>query len=235
LTFDEARKSRAVWSPDGQRVAFRAGDPTGATAELHIKDARGGAEDVVLKNIPSGPSSWSRDGRYLLIVSNPGKGGGGRTDDLWLVPLVPPGEPRRFMQTALREYTGRFSPDGRWIAYSAGRDNSRSDIYVSTVPPGGGPWQVSTAGGDDPRWREDGGEIYYRSDDTIVATEVNGRGTTFQVGTSRTLLNVRMSNDRGFSQFSVTPDGKRFLVNQRLDTPETGLVLVVNWPALLKK
>ncbi len=34
--------------------------------------------------------------------------------------------------------------------------------------------------------------------------------------------------------YVVAPDGKRFLVNQGMDSPPSGVVLVVNWPSLLK-
>jgi Tol biopolymer transport system component len=242
LTFDEVRKSAPVWSPDGQRLVFRAGDLAGDRSELRIKDATGGAEEVLLKDIRGAPSSWSPDGRFILFMEgSPGPAArepiGGRRDDLFLLPFTPRGAPVRFAQTPLREYVGRISPDGRWVVYSAGRDATRTDVYVSTFPAFGGPWQVSTNGGIDPRWRGDGGEIYYLSSPVgkMMAAEVNGRGTTFQVVTRQELFDLpRIPNYFAWSGYAVSPDGKRFLINQRVDSLTSGVVLVVNWPGLLK-
>lgn len=196
-----------------------------------MKDATGGAEEVVLKNTRGLPASWSPDGRFILFVEGPE--GAARADDLWLLPLEGERKPFRFAQTAQREFEGRFSPDGRWIAYSAGQ-LGRTEVYGSPFPAGSSRWQVSTGGGIDPMWRRDGGEIYYVSPDSmIMAAEVNGRGTTLQVGTTRAFFEVSRIVSNRYA-YNVSPDGKRFLVNLRVDSPTAGVVLVVNWPGLLK-
>jgi hypothetical protein len=241
LTTDEGDQSQPVWSPDGKRILFRTNYNTGAGGDFRVKDATGGAEEVLQKNpaTTTRPLAWSPDGRFILFTQGAG-GGGGRRDDLWLLPVARPGDARgaeaapvRFAETPLRENEARFSPDGRWIAYDAGRDAGRRDVYVASFPAAAGPVQVSTAGGMAPTWRGDGGEIYYVSPDRkMMAAEVNGRGAAFQVGTPRVLFDVpRMVN---VFEYAVTADGKRFLVNQREDSELPGVGLVVNWPSLLK-
>lgn len=65
----------------------------------------------------------------------------------------------------------------------------------------------------------------------MMAAKVNGRGAAFQVETPRVLFpEPRMVTVFGYV---VAPDGKRFLVNQGVDSPPSGVVLVVNWPPLL--
>jgi hypothetical protein len=47
-------------------------------------------------------------------------------------------------------------------------------VYVAQFPGPGGKWQVSTTGGNWPRWRHDGKEIFYLApDNTLMAAEVN--------------------------------------------------------------
>jgi len=46
---------------------------------------------------------------------------------------------------------------------------------------------VSIAGGSFPRWREDGKEIFYAQNGTLMAAEVSTRGADFKVGAIRSL------------------------------------------------
>jgi len=73
-------------------------------------------------------------------------------------------KPYAFLSTPFNEQGGVFSPDGRWVAYQS-NESGRDEIYVRPFPGPGGQWQVSTAGGSDPRWRPDGKELYYLAPD----------------------------------------------------------------------
>lgn len=83
-------------------------------------------------------------------------------DDLWTAPLSG-GEARRITVHPGSETGARFSPDGRWLAFTAGYDGG-SDIYV--MPSGGGepvrltyhPSRDSVRG-----WSEDGKWVYFVS------------------------------------------------------------------------
>jgi Tol biopolymer transport system component len=111
---------------------------------------------------------WSRDGRFLLYEEQSAKGG----SDLWVLPMEGAGErkPAPFLTTRSNERMGRFSPDGRWIAY-ASDESGRPEIYVRPFPVpagGGGTWTVSQGGGFAPRWRRDGTELFYITADGQV-------------------------------------------------------------------
>ena len=77
-----------------------------------------------------------------------------------------PGERKPFpvVQTPFDEAAGQLSPDGRWVAYQSNESGS-VEIYVRPFPGPGGQWQVSTAGGSQPRWRSDGKELFYVAPD----------------------------------------------------------------------
>jgi hypothetical protein len=108
-------------------------------------------------------------------------------------------------------------------------------VYVTPFPGPGRKWQVSTGGGQQPRWRRDGKEIFYLADDNkITAVEVTARGETFDVGAAKPLFQT-LPLRRG-NAYDVTGDGQRFLVNLLLQQQSSEpMTLVINWPATLKK
>jgi Tol biopolymer transport system component len=141
--------------------------------------------------------------------------------------------------TPSSESNGKFSPDGRWVAYQSNL-SGRFEIYVAPFPGPGGKRQVSTGGGLFPRWREDGKEIFYEGlngmdavSGTLMAAEVSIKGATIEVVAVRA-LDIPVS--RPYYRYSVSANGQRFLVatpqEQKSFAP---LTLVQNWTALLKK
>ena len=88
-----------------------------------------------------------------------------------------------------------FSPDGRWVAYKSDK-SGRDEVYVRAfIPPSasgspiaGAEWPVSTAGGLQPEWRNDGKELYYRAPDgKLMAVDVT-LGPAFHAGTPSALF-----------------------------------------------
>jgi hypothetical protein len=116
-------------------------------------------------------------------------------------------------------------------------ESGTSEVYVQGFTPGPsqphGKWQISTAGGELPRWRRDGKELYYRHDNTFFAVDVKTDGTSFEVGIPRRLFDVATVSANtvtGVSPYVVTRDGQRFLVlasaEKQVSAP---LDVVVNW------
>jgi hypothetical protein len=76
LTFAGTDNAGAVWSPDGQYVAYRSNRGTGSVRNVYAQRADGSGEAVALTtgNIPSIPVSWHPSGRYLAISkTQPGR------------------------------------------------------------------------------------------------------------------------------------------------------------------
>ena len=69
-----------------------------------------------------------------------------------MLPMTGDRRPFRYTQTPFDEFQGQFSPDGKWMAYGSD-ESGRWEIYVQPVPATGGKWQISNAGGTQPRWR----------------------------------------------------------------------------------
>jgi len=126
---------------------------------------------------------------------------------------------------------GRFSPDGHWLAYD---DEGSGQVYVTSFPVRGAKIAVESVGGGDVRWRGDGQELFYVTDDqTMTAVQVRESEQEFRVLGSQTLFRFQLPNNVGF--YDVTRDGKRFLVNVRTWKEQTKpLMVITNWTAKLQ-
>jgi Tol biopolymer transport system component len=240
FTFDAATETMGVWSPDGSRVMFTSRRPNRFDLYQKASSGAGPEQLVVADDQDKEPTSWSGDGRFMAYHTLSATGRG-TAHNLWTVPLTIDRKPAIFLQTKFSEYRPRFSPDGRWLAY-ASNESGQLAVYVASFPDGGGKWQVSTAGGDWPRWRRDGKEIFYLApDNTLIAAAVNGEGTAFEVGGATPLFKTspRLLSSSGAylgDGYDVSADGQRFLVNSLLEeAAREPITLLVNWPALLNK
>ena len=119
--------------------------------------------------------------------------------------------------------------------------NGRPEIFVQPFPTTGGKWQISTNGGGQPRWRQDGKELYYLgSDRKLMSVSVNTEGTTLKFGTPIALFDTRAATNTGLSTvyvpYAVAQNGQRFLVAVATREAESVPVTVlVNWTAKFKK
>ena len=154
------------------------------------------------------------------------------------VASIASGEIEPFQTSEFGEFNPSFSPDGRWIAYDS-NESGRSEIYVRSFPARGGKWQVSDGGGALARWSDDGRELFYRTDDGIMAVDIDGRGSNFEVGTPRRLfdgpflggMNGVSVGGYVFPDYAVTGDGQRFVMfagSEETSRP-TSVRLVTNW------
>ena len=236
FTFDPADEFTSLWSPDGSRIVFNSHRKQ--HLDLYQKASSGaGSEEVLLEdNADKYPMSWSADGKFIMYVSN-----GGFTsstgDDIFVLPLSGDRKPFPFLNTKFNEGAPQFSPDGRWVAYQSD-ESGKNDVYVAPFRGPGGKWQISTGGGSNPRWRQDGTEIFYQApDNKLMAAAVNGKGGSFEVGAVKPLFQTRPGTGfRYYYFYHVSPDGQRFLVNTAPEQAASApITVVLNWQAGLKK
>jgi hypothetical protein len=121
------------------------------------------------------------------------------------------------------------------VAYQSD-ESGHPEVYVSPFPGPSSKRQISTRGGQTPRWRRDGKELFYVNlGGQMMATEISWSAGDLQVGKTTGPFFGGMSYGGGIP-YDITADGKRFIA---VVTPEQGstapLTLVQNWPALLKK
>jgi serine/threonine protein kinase len=212
-----------IWSPDAKQIAYR--DTVGKDSTLVVHNSDGSGEE----RRPGGmhfdlidPSDWSPDGRYISVELTKFRGRENWQDVLRVAELET-GKPIFDIGDASG---GKFSPDGHWLAYC---DESSGQVYVNSFPVRGAKIAMESVGGCDLRWRGDGQELFYVTDDQMMtAVQVHESAQEFRVESSQPLFRLELPNNVGF--YDVTRDGKRFLVNARTWKEQTKpLMVITNW------
>jgi Tol biopolymer transport system component len=218
-----------VWSPDGKQVLYTSNEKLFFSLYLKNADGSGSAQNIVDFGTPQqGPWDWSRDGKYVLVR---------KERELWYM-TMPDRQTRPLLQSQWLIRNAQFSPDGSFVAYASSETGSW-EVYVSPFPGFGSKWQVSRGGGEEPRWRRDGKELFYLAPDgRLMAAEVK-TGTGFEAG-SPTVLFVTHPRQpisaMDFFSYDVTTDGEKFLVNTKVDTSNSApLSVILNWASEMSK
>jgi eukaryotic-like serine/threonine-protein kinase len=230
MTTDRAPDGAPVWSPDGERIAFSS--ERGQAGNIYVTGASGsgGEEPVVSSDLPNDPTDWSSDGRYILFT---------RQDpvtlkDVWALPLF--GDRRAFplVQTQFIEEQAHLSPDGQWIAYVS-NESGKWEVYLQRFPRSSGKWQVSTAGGSQPRWRRDGREMYFVDPKGMLYVVGVELGAKVLIAQPKSLFQTNLADYAMGGRYAVTAQGDRFLVNIDDNADTRAINVVLNWTSALKK
>ena len=177
-------------------------------------------------------ADWSRDGRYAVFH---GPSGEGTAEDILYIELEAGGgpfKPKVFLSTPAAESSPKLSPDGRFVAYVS-NESGRHEVYVRPFPAGAGRWQASLNGGEQPRWRNDGKELFYVENETaMMAMPVSAAGQALTLGQPQRLFESADLNFRGFPwpQYDVSADGQRFLTSTPVESDAAlSIHIVLNW------
>jgi Tol biopolymer transport system component len=227
FTFTHGNQYSPVWSPDLQRVAFS--DDYKGIDTLTEKPLTGTGNERPLITRPPTPVyalSWSADGGTILYRSEDANGG----YDVQALSLAA-GKPVPYLDGPSDETHAQFSPDGNWVAYTS-TESERPEVYVQPFPATGAKWQVSTSGGEQPRWRRDGKELFYIAPDRrLMSVPVRVPGA-FDEEPPRPLFATHIPfGDVGVSHaYDVSADGQRFVIAAADPlTPQTGITVVSSW------
>ena len=246
FTSDASSNVTPVWSPKGDRIVF-ASNRKSNVFNLYQKAASGSGQDELLlpNTVTDSPEQWSRDGRFIVYRESDPK----TKYDLWVLPTEGATPDRRadrkpipFLRTEFNELFGQLSPDSHWMAFTSDR-SGRREVYVRPFPPSEGEWTISIAGGEQPRWRGDGKELFFEAADgkmmVVPVKAVAGAKPSFEAGTPVALFDAHMVHGAFYNliEYDVTTDGKRFLINTTGGSGAASppLTVVTNWTSGLKK
>jgi serine/threonine-protein kinase len=211
-----------VWSPDGRRIFFASTEC--GRAGFWSLPADGSGPPVRAGEAPYNP--WnidlSPDGR--TIVYNSLYNG---TFNLRSIALDSTHEGRELSASPIAsEAFGRFSPDGRLIAYQSD-ESGRYEVYVRPTI-AGTRVQISANGGRRQVWSRDGNRLYYWEAGRIVVATL-ARDPVLRVVSREPLFEVRAELD-----FDVSADGSHFLMIET-EAIGLGLVAIPNWLTELRQ
>ena len=222
-----------IWSPDGSRIAYFG--KQGDAYDIFVRAAVGAKAELLLKSADKKfPSDWSHDGKYIAFSLE----GAGTRLDVWGLSV---GDRRAapILDTVYAEGFATISPDGKWLAYQSDQ-SGRNEVYVQSFDGLNNDtrrrWMVSKGGGL-PRWRSDGGELFYMTTDgRIMSVSIHpGSDGGIEAGQPQTLFQTRPV-PKTWNLYDVTPDGQRFLVNIPLEwTSAAPITVVTNWTEKLKE
>jgi eukaryotic-like serine/threonine-protein kinase len=174
---------------------------------LFMKKANGAEQEKAIceTDMDKYPSSWSRDGKYILYQEGP---------DLKYL-TVPEMKSTPYLKATATLRNAQFSPDGKWVAYDS-NESGKWEVYVSSFPEAKGKWQVSHGGGEQSRWRGDKKELFYLSPDAKIMAVPVKSGAGFDPGVPGALFQTNPRETLATSEqyvYDVDESGQKFLVN----------------------
>jgi len=244
LSFEE-RAVCPIWSPDGKQIAYRAVEQNGNTLEFSIvarpSSGAGNATKLIrLSSQEKGetlyPDSWSPDGRFLIVEgADPAQG---NHIALWLLPLNGDHKLQPFASASFNQAHATFSPDGRWLAYSSD-ETGRPEVYVQDFPGRARKVQISTGGGDQALWGQNGKELLYLSKEENLMVVDLKQGEELKAGVPHVLFHapVQYGGILGSRiSYAISPDGKRILLNVLQEAGgQQNATVVVNWSSEVRR
>ncbi|MFZ3216121.1 MAG: protein kinase [Candidatus Acidiferrales bacterium] len=213
--------TRPVWTPDGQRLAYSHpySSSKNSGERIYWRRADGSGEEEALTPadlLHASPASWSPDGKTLAFYGFWPKDGS--CCEIWTLKIDEngkPAEPQPFFDGngGAAVFMPAFSPDGRWLAYTA-EQGGLPQIFVVPFPGPGGRWQISTEGGEQPQWSKSGHELFYMRAESLVAVPYSAEKDSFQAGKPEVLFAGRFEARAPYTSYDVMPDGQHFVMFQ---------------------
>ncbi len=218
---DAGNEEMPLWSRDGKQITYvsHAGN---SYSLAQIAADGSGPPRVLVQGAKMIPNDWTPDGRLAFMDFEKG------APDLAILSAG-----NRPATTIGPGAEAQFSPDGKWVAFTAA-SQTVTEVLLQPFPGPGARIQITSAGGAQPRWSRDGRQIFYIAPDKkLMAVSFDPQKQS--AGAPRALFQTRIvSPVFVLFQYDVAPDG-RFLINSFPQNISSPLILLTNWTAQLKR
>lgn len=226
FTFGPDSCDNPVWSPDGKSLAYAAITNEGSAILVKTLGDNRPERKLLEHGRELIPDSWSPDGNTLIVAARASISG----TELRAVSIADPTQSTCLLPEDETGYQSRFSPDGRWYAYT-GYATGRIGLFVRPFPGPGRKSQVSDVAGHTPRFRKDGKELMFRAmDGRVLFAPVKLGRDKVEVGPAEIVPDLRVQF-RSFTDIDVSPDGKFLVVLEEVQENLPGLTIVTDWMA----
>jgi len=231
ISLENEGGSFGIWSPDGRRVAYT-NAVTGDSLVVRTSDGLGKEQVMTRMQGDVLARSWTADGKYIVIEHHdvdPNSPG-----EIWVVPLKS-GETSHVLLRNITSFGTDLSPDGKWLAYTS-EESGRLEVYVVPFDPlaspdnilAGGRWQISTEGGNQPRWSPTGKELFFAnpSGTVLYAASVKFETGKLESTNVRKLLDLPLHPAWAF--YDIGRDGKIYM-SSYVGRQSSPLTMLLNW------
>jgi Tol biopolymer transport system component len=224
----------ATWSPDGRTLTYTSGK-SGVIGVYRARPGSVPAESLLASPILGWTGEWLRDGSRVLTVGN--AMGENTQSDIGIVENGGRGPIQPLIASPFNEQFPALSPNERWLAYASDQ-SGQMEVYVRPLEGDGDLVQVSQNGGNEPAWRDDGAELFYRGftaggQPVMMAVRVQG-GDTFAVTAREELFSLTdYVGTAPHANYDISPDGRHFAMVRR--SPSTRIMIIQNLPALVER
>lgn len=190
-----------MWSADGSQLVFIADERNQQALYIERADGKGAAERLAAGRAPE---SWSAQNQVFSFITL------SNYYSIWTYSLKDKKAAVLIDTPGVTQHSSRFSPDGKWIAYTS-VETGRFEVFVQPFPRTGAKFQVTRQGGGHALWSNDGRELFFDNNGQLFSVEVKTSGG-FSAGTPAPLPIRGFIQGDARRQYDLMPDGQQFLM-----------------------
>jgi serine/threonine-protein kinase len=224
----------AMWLPDGRTITYTSGK-SGVLGTYRARPGTVPPESLLASTTLGWTGEWLRDGSGIVTVGN--SAFEDSQSDIIFVGNEGRGPIEPVVASRFDEQYPALSPDERWLAYTSDQ-SGRSEVYVRPFGRDGDLVQVSQNGGNEPAWRDDGRELFYRGftaagQPVLMAVTVR-TADDFAVTAREELFSLtEYVGSAPHTNYDVSPGGRSFAMVRR--SASTRIMIIQNLPALVER